>query len=124
MFEKKNTGATLILVFFFLHLFILCVYCLDGDIWICKPSGSNQVIMSSNVTCMNVIVLKAKLGSRSATLAKKKKRPLRLCIKSEHCFYHGISKNQAWLRVGVQWCAKSRLAAPPCQYPDHADIAW
>ena len=23
---------------------------------------------------------------------QKKKRPLRLCIKSEHCFYHGISK--------------------------------
>ena len=55
---------------------------------------------------------------------QKKKRPLRLCIKSEHCFYHGISKNQAWLRFGVQWCVKSRLAATPCQSPDHADIAW
>ena len=37
----------------------------------------------------------------TTTLAKKKKRPLRLCIKSEHCFYHGISKNQAWLRFGA-----------------------
>ena len=53
-----------------------------------------------------------------------KKRPLRLCIKSEHCSYHRILKNQAWLRFDVQWCAKSRLAAPPCQTPDHADIAW
>ena len=56
-----------------------------------------------------------------------KKRPLRLCIKSEHCSYHGISKNQAWLRFGVQRCAKSRIAAPLCQSPDHADhanIAW
>ena len=26
---------------------------------------------------------------------KNKKRPLRLCRKSEHCSYHGISKNQA-----------------------------
>ena len=53
-----------------------------------------------------------------------KKRPLRLCIKSEHCSYHGISKNQAWLRFGVQRCAKSRPVVPPCQSPDHADIAW
>ena len=53
-----------------------------------------------------------------------KKRPLRLCIKSEHCSYHGISKNQAWLRFGVQRCAKSRPVVPLCQSPDHADIAW
>ena len=51
-----------------------------------------------------------------------KKRPLRLCIKSEHCSYHGISKNQAWLRFGVQWCAKSQPATPPYQSPDHADM--
>ena len=54
----------------------------------------------------------------------KKKRPLRLCIKSKHCSYHGILKNQAWLRFSVQRCAKSRPAAPPCQSLDHADIAW
>ena len=53
-----------------------------------------------------------------------KKRPLRLCIKSKHCSYHGILKNQAWLCFGVQRCAKSRPVAPPCQSLDHADIAW
>ena len=53
-----------------------------------------------------------------------KKRPLRLCIKSKHCSYHGILKNQAWLLFGVQRCAKSRPAAPPCQSPDHADHEW
>ena len=26
-------------------------------------------------------------------------------IKSEHCSFHGISKNQAWLRFSVQRCA-------------------
>ena len=39
----------------------------------------------------------------------------------------GYWKNQAWLHFGVQRCAKSRPAAPPCQSPDHADhadIAW
>ena len=53
-----------------------------------------------------------------------KKRPLRLCIKSEHCSYHGISKNQAWLRFGVQRCMKSRPVVPLCHSPDHAVIAW
>ena len=61
---------------------------------------------------------------RSTYYPGQKKRPLPLCIKSEHCSYHGISKNQAWLRFGVQRCAKSRPVVPLCQSPDHADIAW
>ena len=47
----------------------------------------------------------------------KKKQLLGLCIKSEHCSYHGILKNQAWLRFG----AAMSEAVPPCQ---SCDIAW
>ena len=54
----------------------------------------------------------------STTLAKKKKkkkkRPLGLCIKSERCSYHGISKDQAGLRFGaaMREVAASRTSVP------------
>ena len=53
----------------------------------------------------------------ATTLAKKKKRPLRLYFKSEHCFYHGISKNQAWLRFGVWRPVMREVAASRATVP-------
>ena len=48
---------------------------------------------------------------------KKKKRPLGLCIKSEHCSYHGMSQNQAWLRFSA---AMREVAASHATVP----ISW
>ena len=70
----------------------------------------NEVHRCSSSRC--ALCPKLTTGSSFSTLAKQKKNG-HLDIKIKHCSYHGILKNQAWLRLGVRWCAKSRLAAPP-----------
>ena len=52
--------------------------------------------------------------TNATTTLAKKNRPLGLCIKSEHCSYHGISKNQAWFRFGAatRQVVASRATAP------------
>ena len=60
-----------------------------------------------------MLPMRAQLATKCTTLAKKK-WPLRLCIKSEHCSYHGISKNQAWLRfvAAMREVAASHTTVP------------
>ena len=59
----------------------------------CKHFRKSKHLLRSEVNRCDQSRIELHLR-RSTTLAKKK-RPLILCIKSEHCFYHGISKNQA-----------------------------